>query len=374
MMTATTNPFLEQRHLDLAAHAATVGESLEHQEDPRQLIGWLAEAGLLGVCVPAGFGGRGSVELRELCVVRDALAYRSSLADTMFAMQGLGSYPVTLAGSDGQKQSLLPRVARGEAICAFAITEPEAGSDVSAVSTRASGGDAGWRLHGVKCFISNAGIADSYVVFARTSDDKHRGLSAFLVEGSASGLSVEPVQLIAPHPIGVVRFADCPAELLGEEGGGFALAMQTLDHFRASVGAAALGMARRALDEAVTRSRARRQFGKSLAEFQATQLALAEMRLDVEAARLLVFSAAHATDSSSAARPLEAAMAKLYATEAAQRVIDRSLQLHGGQGVIAGAVVERLYREVRALRIYEGTSEIQKLVIARHLLRPPTAS
>jgi acyl-CoA dehydrogenase len=362
-------PFLEARHEELAAHAARVAESLEHQEDPRQLVGWLAEAGLLGACVPSAFGGRSSVELRELCVIRDALAYRSSLADTMFAMQGLGSYPVTLAGSESQKSALLPRVLRGDAICAFAITEPDAGSDVSGVATRADRDGNEWRLDGEKCFISNAGIADSYVVFARTSDDRHRGLSAFVVEGNARGLAVEPVALIAPHPIGVVRFSACPASLLGEEGGGFSLAMQTLDHFRASVGAAALGMARRALDEAILRARSRKQFGKPLAEFQATQMALAEMRLDVETSRLLVLQAAHATDTSGAARPLEAAMAKLHATEAAQRVIDRAVQLHGGQGVVAGAVVERLYREVRALRIYEGTSEIQKLVIARHILR-----
>jgi acyl-CoA dehydrogenase len=363
-------PFLEERHRQLAAHAASVAESLEREEDPRQLVAWLAEAGLLGACVPAKWGGRGSVELRELCVVRDALGYRSSLADTMFAMQGLGSYPVTLAGSDAQKQALLPRVARGEAICAFAITEPEAGSDVSGVATRASkAGDGGWRLDGEKCFISNAGIADSYVVFARTSDDKHRGLSAFVVDGAAAGLSVEAMQLIAPHPIGVVRFAGCDAELLGEEGGGFTLAMQTLDQFRTSVGAAALGMARRALDEAIGRARSRKQFGKPLAEFQATQMALAEMELDVQTSRLLVLQAAWAVDTSGGARPLEAALAKLHATEAAQRVIDRALQLHGGQGVVAGSIVERLYREVRALRIYEGTSEIQKLVIARQLLK-----
>jgi acyl-CoA dehydrogenase len=363
------DPFLAERHRELFTHATAVAASLEHEEDPRQLVGWLAEAGLLAACVPSAYGGRGTVELRDLCVVRDALSYRSSLADTMFGMQGLGSFPVTLAGSDTQKQGLLPRVARGEAICAFAITEPEAGSDVSAVSTRATADGAGWRLDGEKCFISNAGIADSYVVFARTSEDKHRGLSAFLVTGDASGMTVEPTRLIAPHPIGVVRFAGTPAELLGEVGGGFALAMQTLDHFRTSVGASAVGMARRALDEAVARSRARKQFGKPLSEQQATQMALAEMRLDVEASRLLVYSAAHAADVAATARPLEAAMAKLHATEAAQRVIDRALQLHGGQGVVAGAVVERLYREVRALRIYEGTSEIQKLVIARHLLR-----
>jgi acyl-CoA dehydrogenase len=367
-----TTPFLDARHLELAQKAATLAKTLEHEEEPRRIVLELAHAGLLGACVPQEYGGRGNVELRELCVVRDALAYSSSLVDTMFAMQGLGSYPVTLAGSEAQKRALLPEVAAGRKVCAFAITEPEAGSDVSGVSTRAVRADGGWRIDGVKCFISNAGIADSYVVFARTSDDRHRGLSAFVVEASRSGISVEPMQLIAPHPIGIVRFDGCaiPGEaLLGEEGGGFALAMQTLDHFRASVGAAAVGLARRALDEALGRVRTRRQFGKALAEFQATQLALADMALDVETARLLVWQAAWATDTSGAARPLEAAMAKLHATEAAQRVIDRSLQLHGGQGVVSGVVVERLYREVRALRIYEGTSEIQKLVIARQLLR-----
>jgi acyl-CoA dehydrogenase len=275
-----------------------------------------------------------------------------------------------VSASDEQRQALLPRVARGEAICAFAITEPEAGSDVSSVATRAvRNSDGSWRLDGEKCFISNAGIADSYVVFARTSDDKHRGLSAFLVDGSASGLSCEAMQLIAPHPIGIVRFRDCPAALLGEAGSGFTLAMQTLDHFRTSVGAAALGMARRALDETIGRVKRRKQFGKPLAEFQATQMALAEMELDVQTARLLVLQAAWAVDTTGGARPLEAALAKLHATEAAQRVIDRAVQLHGGQGVVAGAIVERLYREVRALRIYEGTSEIQKLVIARQLLK-----
>jgi acyl-CoA dehydrogenase len=272
-----------------------------------------------------------------------ALGYHSSLVDTLFAMQGLGSYPVTLAGSSTQKESLLPRVAGGEVICAFALTEPEAGSDVSAVSTRATReADGRWRLFGTKCFISNAGIADVYVVFARTSEDKHRGLSAFLVDGKAAGIRVEPVQLIAPHPIGTVHFEECllPAEaLVGAEGGGFALAMQTLDLFRASVGAAAVGMAQRALDETISRVQARRQFGKSLSEFQATQLALAEMRVELEAARLLVLQAAHSTDASHTARPIDGELAKIFATEAAQRNNDRGVLLHGGMGVVAGVVV-----------------------------------
>jgi alkylation response protein AidB-like acyl-CoA dehydrogenase len=286
-------------------------------------------------------------------------------------MQGLGSDPVTLAGSAAQKEALLPRVARGAAICAFAVTEPEAGSDVNAIATRAVRSGAGYLLDGVKCFISNAGIADSYVVFARTSDDKHAGLSAFLVDGARPGLTVEPVELIAPHPIGVVRLAGCRIEAsarIGAEGDGFRLAMATLDLFRTSVGAAAVGMAARARDAAVAHVRSRRQFGRALAEFQATQLAVAEMAVEVRAARLLVEAAAARIDAG-VGGTIDAAMAKLYATEAAQRVIDRAVQLHGGQGVVAGHIAERLYREVRALRIYEGTSEIQKLVIAKALLR-----
>jgi acyl-CoA dehydrogenase len=369
------NPFLDERHTELAARAEAwlEGAALAPEEDPRRLVARLAEGGLVAACVPAGFGGlRERVELRDLCVLRRALAWRSSLADTLFAMQGLGSYPVTLAGSEAQKAALLPRVARGEAICAFAVTEPEAGSDVSAIATRATRTDDGWRLDGTKTFISNAGLADTYVVFARTAEDRHGGLTAFLVDGLTTDVVVEPIQLIAPHPIGTIHFRGCrlPADArLGAEGEGFRLAMATLDFFRASVGAAAVGMAARAESEALTRVRARRQFGRTLAEFQATQLALAEVHTETAAAWLLVLQAAHRVDTLGGAHPLEAAMAKLYATEAAQRAVDRCLQLHGGQGVVAGAVVERLYREVRALRIYEGTSEIQKLVIARALLR-----
>jgi acyl-CoA dehydrogenase len=264
-------------------------------------------------------------------------------------------------------------VARGEAICAFAVTEPEAGSDVSAISTRATRREDGsWLLDGEKIFISNAGIADSYVVFARTGIDRKRGLTAFLVSGATPGLTAEPMHLIAPHPIGKVNFRECilPDEArLGDLGGGFALAMATLDFFRASVGAAAVGMASRALAESLSHVKTRKQFGKPLAEFQATQLSLAEMHVDLEAAWLLVLEAAHHTDTAGEPRPVESSTAKLFATEAAQRVVDRAVQLHGGGGLVTGSVVERLYREVRALRIYEGTSEVQKLIIARALLR-----
>jgi acyl-CoA dehydrogenase len=363
--------FLEPRHVELrvATQAFADGGRLEAEHDAHALVAMLGKAGLLRACVPAAYGGlREQVELRDLAVIRAVLGYRSSLADTMFAMQGLGSHPVTLAGSDAQKRALLPKVASGEAICAFAITEPDAGSDVSSMTTRATRNGDEWVLDGTKCFISNAGIATSYVIFARTSDDKHKGVSAFLVEGGAAGLSAEPVELIAPHPIGVLQLRGVRGALLGGEGEGFRLAMATLDFFRTSVGAAALGMAARARDEAVARVRTRKQFGKALAEFQATQLAVADMALDVATANLLVFSAADGIDAGQRAT-LSAALAKLHATEAAQRVIDRAVQLFGGQGVVAGNPVERLYREVRALRIYEGTSEIQKLVIARHFLR-----
>jgi alkylation response protein AidB-like acyl-CoA dehydrogenase len=366
---------LEERHIALRyrVQAWVDGSDIERDHDPERIVERLARHDILRACIPAQYGGlRERVELRDLCVLRAVLAYRSSLADTMFAMQGLGSYPVTLAGTPEQKQALLPHVADGQTICAFAVTEPDAGSDVSAISTRAFRDGEHWRLQGEKCFISNAGIAHSYIVFARTGEDRHRGLSAFIVDGKTNGLTTEPVRLIAPHPIGTVHLDNVrlpAAALLGAEGEGFALAMATLDFFRASVGAAALGMAARALDEAKARVKARRQFGRALADFQATQLALADMAVDIAASRLLVFAAALRSDVSDQPGTVDAAMAKLYATEAAQRVIDRALQLHGGQGVVAGAVVERLYREIRALRIYEGTSEIQKLVIAKALLR-----
>jgi alkylation response protein AidB-like acyl-CoA dehydrogenase len=373
--------FLDERHLELRHHAQTWAEAadFEHDHDAKRIIARLAEAELLRACVPSAYGGlRETVELRDLVVLRSVLGYRSSLADTMFAMQGLGSYPVTLAGTEAQKRQLLPRVASGEAICAFAITEPEAGSDVSAVATRAVRDGDDWILDGTKTFISNAGLADSYVVLARTDEDRRNGLTTFLLGAAngltiaGNGLTIEPIALIAPHPIGTVHLRSVrvpDSARLGEVGGGFALAMATLDFFRTSVGAAAVGMAARARDEAIARVKTRRQFGKALAEFQATQMAIADMAVDVATATLLVLSAAHRIDITGQSSALDAAMAKLHATEAAQRVIDRALQLHGGSGVVAGAVVERLYREVRALRIYEGTSEIQRLVIARALLR-----
>ena len=376
---------LEPRHEALSASTiaalALVDEELAADHDPRGVLRRLARAGLLRACVPKAHGGlRDRVELRDLVVLRFALAERSSLADTMFAMQGLGSYAVTLAGTEAQKAALLPGAADGTLMCAFAITEPEAGSDVGAMTTRAERRGDGYVVSGEKCYISNAGIADRYVLFARTSDDRKRGLSAFLVEADRPGLHAESMRLLGDHPIGKLTLSglELPrTALIGEEGDGLSLALSTLDFFRSTVGAAAVGMAARALIEAVSRAKARRQFGKALAEFQATQLAIADIAVDVSAARLLCLDAAEAIDrhresstESQLPRPLgqKAAIAKLFATEAAQRSIDRALQLWGGAGLVEGTVVERLYREVRALRIYEGTSEIQRLVIARAAL------
>ena len=370
------DPFLEDRHRALFDKARAFGESRlrafgEDESRPgertREAARALAGAGLLafGVSSP-----RGVMDVRALVVVREALAYFSSLADTAFAMQGLGSYAVGLAGTDVQRKRWLPAAAAGEVLCAFAVTEPEAGSDLAAVGTRAMRDGALWRLRGLKTFISNAGIAGLYTVLARTADaEPRRALSMFLVDGEAPGISVRPLEAMAPHPLGEVRFDDTPAVLIGEEGNGYDVALRTLDTFRSSVGAAACGLAARALDEALAWSRKRRQFGHALAEFQATQMALAEMQVDLQAARLLVRHAAWTADSGAARFRREGAMAKLAATEMAQRVVDRAVQIHGGQGVMKGSTVERLYREVRSLRIYEGTSEIQKLIIAREMLK-----
>jgi acyl-CoA dehydrogenase len=341
----------------------------------RRALQRLAQAGLLTQCV-ASLESAGSpaaaFSLRAMCLVRAALAYRSPLYDLMFVMQGLGSYAVALAGSEAQQRSYLPAVASGEAIAALALTEPEAGSDLSGIRTRARrDGALGYVVDGEKTFISNAGLATHYVLYARTDEHPKKGLTAFLVPAATPGLRTEPISLLCDdHPIGRVLFSQMrlpESARIGAEGQGMALALGTLEVFRPSVGAAAVGMARRALDESVQRVQTRVQFGKPLATFQATQLALAEMATECEAAALLVMHAAALIDAGGSALPVSA-MAKLYATEAAQRVVDRALQLHGGSGLIRGSIIERLYRDVRALRIYEGTSEIQKLIIARALL------
>ena len=369
-------PFFDDRHRRLGEEVRAFGDrhlraaaadEAHPGERTREIVGLLSGAGLLSAALPAPFG---SLDLRSLVAVREELAYFSSLADTAFAMQGLGSFPIHLAGTEVQKGRWLPAVRSGERLAAFAVTEPEAGSDLGGARTRAEKDNELYRLHGVKTFISNAGIAGFYTVLARTAGgDGTKGLSMFLVDAEAPGIAVKPLEPMAPHPLGEVRFEATPGVLLGGEGDGYKLALATLDTFRPSVGAAACGLARRAFDEAVRFVQARRQFGRALADFQATRMALAEMDAEITGARLLVRHAAWLKDTGKERIAREGALAKLQATEMAQRVVDRAVQLHGGHGVMKGSTVERLYREVRSLRIYEGTSEIQKLVIARELLK-----
>ena len=349
-------------------------EDEDIDQEGLRLLAKVTEGGWTSYVVPAQFGGiEKTVETRSLAVIREELARGSSLADSMFALQGLGSFPITLAGTDAQRKRYLPAVGEGEAVAAFALTEPEAGSDVGAITTRAQKKADRYIINGTKCLISNAGIAATYIVFASTDTGAgSKGLSAFVVEGSSPGLKLkEKTELIAPHPNGSIELKDCEvaeSQRLGEEGQGIKIALTTLDKFRPTVGAAACGLAGRALKESLHTARERRQFGSPIAEFQAIQFKLADMATELDASRLLVYRAAHARDTQEGRTTLESAMAKLFSTEAAQRIIDQAVQIHGGRGITKGAVVERLYREIRALRIYEGTSEIQHLVIARELL------
>jgi acyl-CoA dehydrogenase len=383
-----TEPSLEivfdEGHADFRARVREIAErrigplAETEENDPVGAYGKyrsiLGRSGLLREVVPGDFGGaRERLDLRRICIAREELAAVSGMADLLFVMQGLGSYPLQLAGAERLKRKWLPRVAKGGALAALALTEANAGSDVAALETTARRDGTAYVLDGEKWFISNAGIAEFYCVFATVDTSKGRsGITAFLVEADRANFEfVAPMHTLAPHPLGIVRFASCrvPASnRLGEEGSGFRIAMATLDMFRSSVGAAAVGMAGRALREATAFAASRRQFGRPLADFQMTQAALAEMAVDYEAARLLVYRAATARDRGADRVTYEASTAKLFATEAAQRVVDRALQIHGGRGLLAGSITERLYRDVRALRIYEGTSEIQKLVIASHLL------
>ncbi|MBF5043678.1 acyl-CoA dehydrogenase [Aggregicoccus sp. 17bor-14] len=367
---------LEPRHLALALEARAAYRSLAPLADahePAELARAVAALGHYVHLVPAAYGGASArVDVRTLCVLREEMASVNAAADSLFAVQGLGSHPVVLAGNDAQRSALLPRVARGEVLFAFALTEPEAGSDVAALSTRATRDGDAYVLHGHKRFISNAGVATHYTVFARTGEGA-RGISAFVVPADAPGLRVSTeLKLMAEHPIGELHFEGCrvPASArLGEEGQGMKLALGTLDIFRSTVGAAAVGMARRAQEEALHYARTRRQFGAPLAELPAVQALLADNAVELEAARLLVHKAAATKDAGAERITYEAAVGKLFATEAAQRIVDRALQVHGGNGVVRGMAVERLYRDVRALRIYEGASEVQRLVIARELLK-----
>lgn len=379
-------PFFDLDHLELRQRVrawvdANLFSNANDEKDlearARRLVKGLGQAGFTRHVVPSAYGGvRERIQARDLCIVREELARGSALADTMFAIQALGSYPIALEGNEEQKRRYLPRVASGEGIAAFAITEPEAGSDVASLTTRAVRQRRQFTLTGTKRFISNAGMADHYVVFASTEPvKKGKGVSAFIVEARTAGLLVkEKTQLLSPHPIGVIVFENCvipESALLGKEGEGLKIAFQTLDMLRSTVGAAATGLAQRALEESVRYSQERRQFGQAIGQFQGIQFKLAEMATELEAARLLVYQAAWAIDLSGENAKQESSMAKLHATEAAQRIIDQALQIHGGAGLVVGSVMERLYRDVRALRIYEGTSEIQKLIIARSLLGKP---
>jgi acyl-CoA dehydrogenase len=352
----------------LVGSAGAHGAGLD--DTTRRLVGALGEAGLLAACVPASHGGRSETfDVRSLCLAREILARHEGLADFAFAMQGLGSAALTLFGTAEQQRRYLPRVGRGEAIAAFALSEPDAGSDVAAMSTRAVPDGDGYRLDGTKTWISNAGLADFYVVFARLGDAPgSKNLAAFVVEAGTSGLEVsQRIDVIAPHPLGTLSFERCRVgaeALVGKPGEGFKIAMSVLDVFRTTVGAAALGFARRALDEAVARALARKTFGHALAEYQLIQAKLADMAVAIDAAALLVYRAGWVKDTQGARVTRESSMAKLFATESAQVVIDQAVQIFGGLGVVSGVRVETLYREIRALRIYEGTSEIQKLVIA----------
>jgi acyl-CoA dehydrogenase len=381
-------PFFNDAHRNFAEKlsrwAADTLHTLPHDdvdEACRARVVMLGEAGFLTPTVPAEYGGMyPSFDVRTLCLAREILGFHDGLSDFAFAMQGLGTGSITLYGSPELKSRYLPRVAAGKAIAAFALSEPEAGSDVAAMATTARpDGNTHVRLDGRKTWISNGGIADHYVVFARTGEAPGaRGLSAFMVDADAPGLSIEQrIEVIAPHPLATLRFDNVRIPVtnrLGKPGEGFKVAMATLDIFRSTVGAAALGFARRALHEMTERAATRKLFGAPLGDLQMTQAALADSIVDVDTSALLVYRSAWTKDNGAARVTSEAAMAKMHATEAAQRVIDRAVQLFGGQGVTRGVKVEELYREIRALRIYEGATEVQKVVIAREALKNHAAA
>ena len=374
-------PFFEPAHRELAPALDAWAKDNLHDIDEsdvdaacRELVRRLAEGKWLDHCVPAAFGGvNEKLDVRSLCLIRETLARHSGLADFAFAMQGLGSGAISLKGSAEIQREFLPAVRSGQKIAAFALSEPEAGSDVAAMATTAVRDGNGWRIDGEKTWISNGGIADYYTVFARTGEAPGaRGLSAFIVDAATPGLDIaERIDVIAPHPLARLTFDNCqvPADrILGAPGEGFKVAMATLDTFRSTVGAAALGFARHALDAALDRAANRELFGGALADLQMIQAKLADMALQVDASALLIYRAAWTKDIKAERVTREASMAKLYATDSAQQVIDEAVQIFGGQGVVSGSPVEKLYREIRALRIYEGASEVQKVVIAKAAL------
>lgn len=382
-------PFLDESHRSVAsrlsswADGALPERETESSDDSaldarcRALVTLLGDGGWLRHAAPSPEGEGGTrLDARTLCLIRDELASRSGLADFVFAMQALGAGPISLYGTPAQRARFLPEIVSGEAIAAFAISESQAGSDLRAMRTEARLAGDEWILDGEKCWISNAGLASRYVVFARLPELGDRAYGAFVVDAALPGVStVARVRVVAPHPLGTIAFHGCRLgadRLIGVPGEGLKVALGTLDVFRPTVGAAALGFARRALAEARRWTGEREVQGHPLAEQQLTQAALAEMATDVDASALLVYRAAWARDVRGGRTTREAAMAKLYATEAAQRVVDRAVQLFGARGVVAGNVVEALYREVRALRIYEGTSEVQKIVIAGRLAEEGT--
>lgn len=383
-------PFFDDAHRALARELLpwAAAQSVDERDDRAACRDWvkrLGQGGWLRYCVPAASGGAlERLDSRALVLLRETLAFHSPLADFAFAMQGLGSGAITLAGSAAQQGDYLGAVARGDKIAAFALSEPEAGSDVGAMAMQATATPQGWRLDGQKTWISNGGIADFYCVFAKTDPTAgSRGITAFVVDAGTPGLDTSArIEVMAPHPLATLRFQSCsvPREAqLGELNGGFKLAMRTLDIFRASVAGAALGMARRALVEAVRHASSRRMFGQTLADFQLTQAKLGEMAALIDSAALLTYRAAWMRDDSeSRGTPpagnitAAAAMAKMCATENASRVIDMALQMHGGLGVKVGTKVESLYRDIRSLRIYEGATEVQQLIIGKSVLRSPT--
>jgi acyl-CoA dehydrogenase len=375
-------PFFEERHRRLGRELeAWATEHVPHTHgadvdtECKSLVRQLGDGGWLSHAVggTAHGGAADVIDTRSICVIRETLARHSGLADFAFAMQGLGSGAITLAGTTAQKAAWLPRVAGGNAISAFALSEPEAGSDVAAMQCAAHAEGDSYVLNGEKTWISNGGIADVYVVFARTGEAPgSRGISAFIVEAGTPGFEIaERIDVIAPHPLARLRFTGCrirAAQRIGAAGEGFKIAMRTLDVFRTSVAAAALGFARRGMEEALRRATTRKMFNQVLADFQLTQAKLAQMATTIDSAALLTYRAAWARDCGRNVTR-EAAMAKMVATEGAQQVIDSAVQMFGGQGVVSGEPVERLYREIRSLRIYEGATEVQQLIIARELLK-----
>ena len=392
MKSTTTHlalPFFDDVHRQLGTKLADwiPDQHIDESDDRQACKAWvklLGEQGWLRYCVPAGPGGAlggtlDKLDSRALVILRETLAFHSPLADFAFAMQGLGSGAITLAGSPAQQAAYLPLVASGEKIAAFALSEADAGSDAGAMTTRATPSAGGWSIKGSKTWISNGGIADFYVTFAKTDPALGvRGITAFIVDASTPGLdSSEHITVMSPHPLATLRFTDCQlaqGAQLGTLHGGFKLAMQTLDIFRASVAGAALGMARRALSEAVQHAKTRKMFGQTLGDFQLTQAKLGEMAALVDAAALLTYRAAWLRDEGerlghSVRVTAEAAMAKMTATENAQRVIDMALQMHGGLGVKVGTKVESLYRDIRSLRIYEGATEVQQLIIGKAVMQ-----